>query len=63
VLFLYVLFIYYGLEYLLVFASGNSVPEEVAPYVLSDSESEMRGFSMNTGKSNTRLITANTVCL
>jgi hypothetical protein len=35
-----------------------TVPEETVPYVLSDSESEMRGC-----KSSTRLDTADTICL
>jgi hypothetical protein len=60
-LFMYILFIYYDLEIWLAFASRSTIPEEVVPYVLSDSGSEMRGFWVNEGKSVTRLVTANAV--
>jgi hypothetical protein len=59
----YVLFIYYDLEFLLVFASHSTVPEEVTLCVLSDSGSEMRGCWIRTGKSSTRLVSASTLCL
>jgi hypothetical protein len=60
---MYYLFIYYDLEYLLVFGSRSTVPEEALLCVLSDSGSEMRGFWMITGKNSTRLVTASVVCL